>query len=159
MHLLTEKTVTINRPVSAVFAYVTDMEQFGEWFPGVLAIESCNGLDHGRKGKEYLETVSVPFRQTRKIRLVVREVRTNRFFTTEGKFRPLIPRMEISLSEAAPGSCELAWRMFSRNNNVIVRHVLLPLARRLIGKRAEAGVASLKKKLEDERILPVNGTE
>ncbi len=159
MHLLTEKAITIRKPASAVFAYVINMEQFGEWFPGVLMIQSCDGLDHGCEGKKYLETVSVPFRGTRKIRLVVREVQANRFFATEGKFPPLMPRMEISLSEVEPGSCKLSWRMFSRNNNPVVRHTLLPLAKRLLGKRAETGIASLKKMLEDEPIAAINATE
>jgi uncharacterized protein YndB with AHSA1/START domain len=33
MHLLTEKTVTIERPISAVFAYVTNMERLASGFP------------------------------------------------------------------------------------------------------------------------------
>lgn len=149
MHLLTEKTVNIKRPMSAVFAYVANMEQFGEWFPGVVLIESANALDHGQEGKEYLETVSIPFRGTRKIKLVVREVRANHFLATEGKFSPLMPRMEISLNEGEMDSCELTWRMFSRNNSLIAKYALLPLARRVMGRRAETGIASLKKRLED----------
>ncbi|OGB25993.1 MAG: polyketide cyclase [Burkholderiales bacterium RIFCSPLOWO2_02_FULL_57_36] len=158
MHLLTEKTINIKRPISAVFEYVANMEKFGEWFPGVVLIESANGLDHGQVGKEYLETVSVPLRGTRKIRLAVREVRGNRFFATEGKFPPLMPRMEISLSEAEMNSCELTWRIFSRNNNLIVRHALLPLARRVMRKRAESGVAALKKRLEGDTASHAGAT-
>ncbi|MBC8417796.1 MAG: hypothetical protein H8E10_04300 [Desulfobacterales bacterium] len=30
------------------------MERFGDWFPGVLSIESLNVLKHGQVGKEYL---------------------------------------------------------------------------------------------------------
>lgn len=148
MHLMTEKTVHIERPASAVFAYVTNMERFGEWFPGVVSIESANGLAPDTIGKEYLETVSVPLRGTRKIRLVVREVRHSQFFATEGSFAPLMPRMEISLREAESGACYLTWRMFSRNGSPFVRHALLPLAGRVMCRRAEIGVASLKQRLE-----------
>lgn len=148
MLLLTEKTVSIRRPASAVFKYVVNMERFGDWFPGVVSIESANHLDHGQEGKEYRETVSVPFRGVRKIMLVVREVRANSFFATEGRFRPLLPRMEIAVNEMSADSCELTWRMFSRNRNPIVRHALVPLARHVMNKRAETGVAALKKKLE-----------
>ena len=67
MHLLTEKTVNINRPALAVFGYVSNMEKFGEWFPGVISIASTDALQRGQQGKEYLETVSVPLRGKRKI--------------------------------------------------------------------------------------------
>ncbi len=151
MHLLTEKTIHIQRTALDVFEYVANMEKFGEWFPGVIAIESANALQHGQPGKEYLETVSVPLRGTRKITLQVREVRGHNFFATEGRFPPLMPRMEIALAEIGMNSCELTWRIFSRSNSLIVRYTLLPLARRVMDKRAALGVAALKKRLEDGR--------
>ena len=148
MHLLTEKTVHIHRPVLAVFEYVSNMEKFGEWFPGVISIESANTLRHGQQGKQYLETVSVPLKGTRKITLEVREVRGHHFFATEGRFAPLMPRMEIALTETETNSCALTWRMFSRNNNLFVKYIVLPLAGRVMDKRAAVGVAALKKRME-----------
>ena len=148
MHLLTEKTVHIQRPALAVFEYVSNMEKFGEWFPGVISIASANGFNHGQPGKEYLETVSVPLRGIRKIKLEVREVRGHTFFATEGRFPPLMPRTEVVLNATGTNSCELTWRMFSRSNSLIVQYTLLPLARRVMGKRAALGVVALKKRLE-----------
>ena len=148
MHLLAEKSVRIQRPKSAVFEYVTNMENFKEWFPGVISIESSNPLSHGQRGKEYLEAVSVPLRGIRKIKLTVREVQGHRFFATEGRFPPLMPRMEISLNDIEINSCELTWRMFSRSNNLIVKCTLLPLAKRVMEKRAALGVKALKIRLE-----------
>ena len=148
MQLLAEESVRIQRSVLDVFTYVSNMERFGEWFPGVIAIASSNALQHGQAGKQYLETVSVPFRGTRKITLEVREVRGHQFFATEGRFPPLMPRMEITLLEAEANSCELTWRIFSRSNNPITRYMVLPLARRVMGKRAAVGVAALKKRME-----------
>ncbi len=149
MHLLTEKTIQIQRPVAAVFNYVVNMERFGEWFPGVLSIESANDLPHGQQGKKYLETASVPLRGTRKIQLEVLEVRGHHFFATQGRFLPLLPRMEISLSETGTDSCQLTWRMFSRSDSRIVRYLVLPLASRVMGQRAALGLAALKRRLED----------
>ncbi len=153
MHLLAEKSVHIQRPALAVFSYVSNMEKLGEWFPGVIAIESLNTLDHGQPGKKYLETVSVPLRGTRKITLEVREVQGHRFFATEGRFPPLLPRTEITLAETGMYSCELTWRMFSRSRQLIARYTLLPLARRVMAKRAALGVAALKKRMEGEAAL------
>lgn len=148
MYLLAEETIRIERPVSQVFAYVTDMERFGEWFPGVLRIESSNALAHGEADKEYLETVSVPLRGTRKIRITVREAQAGRRFVTEGKFPPLMPRMEVEFSERGPGACSITWRMFSRNASPLLGLTLLPLARRVMRKRAAEGVKELKRRLE-----------
>lgn len=148
MHLLAEKTVYLHRPAREVFAYVSNMEKFGEWFPGVISIESLNTLPHGQLGKEYLETVFVPLRGRQKITLQVREVRGHQFFATEGRFPPLLPRMEITLNENAANACELTWRIFSRNSNPVVRYLLLPLARRVMDKRATLGVAALKGRME-----------
>ncbi|GAB3541658.1 hypothetical protein GCM10027343_12460 [Noviherbaspirillum agri] len=148
MHLLAEESIHIKRPASDVFNYVTDMERFGEWFPGVLSIESANQHQHGQVGKEYLETVSIPLRGERKIKLVVREAEAGRRFVTEGKLSPLMPRMEVTFSPVAVASCQLTWRMYSRNNGGFVRLALLPLARRVMRKRAAAGVKRLKRHLE-----------
>jgi hypothetical protein len=148
MHLLAEKTVHIQQNALDVFAYVSNMENFGDWFPGVISIESSNALDHGQPGKQYLETVLVPLRGRRQITLEVREVREGHFFATEGRLPPLMPRMEIELRGVAAGSCDLTWRMFSRSDNAIVKYALLPLAKRLMEKRAALGVAALKKHME-----------
>lgn len=148
MHLLTEKSIQIQRPAQAVFDYVTNMEKFADWFPGVLSIASSNALPHGKVGKTYRETMAVPFGGTRNIEIQVREVRGTQFFATEGKFPPLLPRMEIGLEETGADSCQLTWRMFSRNRSPIARFLLLPLSRRVIDRRAAQGVVALKKRLE-----------
>ncbi len=148
MHLLAEKSINIKRPVPDVFDYVTDMERFGDWFPGVLAIEPANWHKHGQTGKEYLETVAVPLRGQRQISIVVRESQPCQFFATEGKFPPLLPRMEVEFAPGEGGSCDLTWRMLSRNRGLVFRFTLLPLARRVMRKRATIGLKRLAKKLE-----------
>lgn len=147
-YLLAENTVPIQRPALAVFEYVSNMENFAEWFPGVVAIQSSNAMHHGQPGKQYRETVSVPLRGTRQITLEVREVRGPLFFATEGRFAPLMPRMELSLQETDAHSCQFTYRVFSRNGQPVVKYLLHPLARRVMGKRAAVGVGALKQRLE-----------
>ena len=55
MYLLTENSVEIACPVEAAYEYACNLERFGEWFPGVIAIESANALEHAAVGKTYLE--------------------------------------------------------------------------------------------------------
>ncbi len=150
VHLLAKESVRINRPANIVFDYVANMERFGEWFPGVLSIESANGHPHGSVGKEYLETVAIPLRGERKIKLVVREAQASNLFVTEGQLLPLMPRMEISIDSNGTESCNITWRMFSRNESTIFRLTLLPFARRVVRKRATRGLGKLKSNLELE---------
>ncbi|HEY0844283.1 MAG TPA: SRPBCC family protein [Noviherbaspirillum sp.] len=151
MHLLAEESIRINRAASEVFEYVTNMEHFGDWFPGVLAIESANRHAHGQVGKEYREKVSVPLRGERKVRIVVCEARTNSFFATEGHFPPVMPRMELAFSQEAGNACTVTWKMFSRNKGLLFRLSMLPLARNIMRKRAAAGMKRLKTRLETSR--------
>ena len=67
MHLLAEHTIDISCPVDAAYRYASNLEHFGEWFPGVIAIESANGLAISELGKKYLETVAIPLRGTKKV--------------------------------------------------------------------------------------------
>lgn len=156
MQLLVDKKCRIRRPALEVFQYVSNMENFGEWFPGVIAIESHNPMRHGEVGKEYLETVRVPLRGQQQIVLAVQEVRGHQFFATEGRFRPLLPRMEIALAETDGGFCELTWRMYSRSSHPAVRYLLLPLAKRVMGQRATSGLAALKERMEATVLNPAS---
>src|SRR5262245_27954389 len=53
-------SVTINRPVADVFAYVADGERCKEWRPGVLDIKRAGGEMTGGVGTRYLQGVKGP---------------------------------------------------------------------------------------------------
>ena len=53
-------SVTINRPVSDVFAYVADGEKCKEWRPGVLDVTRAGGQMSGGVGTRYLQGVKGP---------------------------------------------------------------------------------------------------
>jgi hypothetical protein len=150
MYLLAEQTITISRSVEAAYQYTTNMEYFGEWFPGVLSIESANDFPHAKCGKEYLETVSIPLRGKRKIRISVKKAQPNKLFITEGEFPLLMPRMEIAFQASGANSCSVTWRMFSRNNSFLFKITLLPLVKNVMRKRAAIGIKQLKQKLENK---------
>ena len=68
---------------------------------------------------------------------------------TEGDLPVLLPRMEIDFHGVRQNHCEVRWRMLSRSENVLIRYTVLPLARWLMGRRAKAGLRTLKRRLED----------
>lgn len=148
MVLIAQTETSIGCTASHAFSVVSNMERFSEWFPAVISIQANNELPHGSVGKTYLETVAVPMRGERKIELTVKESVANERFVTEGKFHPLLPRMEIQINETGENLISLQWSMFSRTNSAIARILLLPLAKGIMQKRANIGSAKLKRLLE-----------
>ena len=53
-------SVTINRPVGDVFAFVADGEQSARWRPGVIDITRAGGASTGGVGTRYLQGVKGP---------------------------------------------------------------------------------------------------
>lgn len=143
------KTETnIQCSASEAFRLISNMERFREWFPAVISIRSVNDLPHGEVGKKYLETVSIPLRGERDIELTVKESTENKRFVTEGKFPPLLPRMEVQINQTGGTEVIVKWAMFSRSKSRVVQFLLLPLAKSIMQKRANIGAANLKALLE-----------
>lgn len=148
MEVIASSKTIINSSSEKVFSIVSDMARFGDWFPEVISIKSNDELATGEIGKKYLETVSVPFRGSDQIEITVVDSVPSSRFVTEGRFPPLLPRMEIEIHQKGNGVSELSWSMFSRNNNFFVRLLLLPVARKIMQKRANIGVLKLKALIE-----------
>ena len=69
--MLTENRVSIACNVGSAFAYVTNMENFAQWFPNVRSVVSADTQPHATLGKQYVEVVSTP-RGEQKISLRVK---------------------------------------------------------------------------------------
>lgn len=148
MRLLAEGSIDLACSVGQAFAYATDLEHFGEWFPGVLEIRSDDSLAPDVVGKRYQEMVVIPGRGRQPIEITVREVLPGRFFASEGAFPPLLPRMEMVFVTQGERRCRMTWRMFSRNRGRLAGWTLVPLARAIMARRAEQGLRALKQRLE-----------
>lgn len=148
MYLLATSVARIACSPTTAFAYAADLENFQHWFPGVISIAACNELPYAAPGKQYVETVAVPLRGRRGVLIQVIDVDAPHRIVTEGDLPLLLPRMEIEFQETSTGSCEVRWRMFSRNDSVLIRCTLLPLARCVMRRRALTGLHNLKVRLE-----------
>lgn len=150
MILLAQAETAISATAAQAFHLLSNMERFQAWFPAVVSIESANGLRHGEVGKKYLETVVVPLTGKRKIELTVVDAVENQRFVTEGDFRPLLPRMEISISETEHHQIRVHWAMYSRSTHWAVRLLVLPMAKAVLQKRANVAAKRLKALLEQQ---------
>lgn len=148
MYLLAHATTRIDCPRDVAFDYAANLENFAEWFPGVIEMAAADPLAFDTVGKQYHETVAVPGRGRRQVVIRVVEVRPPHRIATEGTLPTVLPRMEIEFRDTGPGQCEVDWRMFSRTTRGVGRWVILPLARHLMARRAQAGVRRLKSRLE-----------
>jgi hypothetical protein len=71
MNLISEVEISIDRVDTDVFNYVSNMENFGAWFPEVISITSDSEGPHGIVGKKYLETVNIPLAGLKQISISV----------------------------------------------------------------------------------------
>jgi hypothetical protein len=55
--------------------------------------------------------------------------------------------MQMQFEPLGPAACRLTWRMHSRSASPLVRLALVPLARRLMQRRAAQGLARLRRRL------------
>ena len=147
VNLLAQGSVEIQRACPEVFAYVTNLENFPAWFPGVAAIHGQGALGHAQVGKRYRETLRMPVGLIATIDIEVKEARAESLFVTEGSGL-LMPRMSVDFAVLPNGSTRVDWRMVSRNQRRWVRWLLLPILRRVMGRRARAGLRQLRVNLE-----------
>lgn len=154
LYLLAHAATLIECPRPAAFDYAANLDNFAQWFPGVIQMAASNELPFDAVGKLYRETVVVPLRGPRAISVRVVEVMPPARIVTEATLSTILPRMEIEFREAGPHRCEVDWRMFSRSTSGVGRWTLLPLARRLMTKRARAALLRLKDRLEAAHRQP-----
>ncbi|MCP2292122.1 SRPBCC family protein [Nocardia amikacinitolerans] len=148
MYLLAGAETTVSCSCARAFAYAADLENFADWFPGVLGITPHNDLPFDEPGKQYLETVAVPLRGRRRVLIRVEEASPPRRLVTEGNMPFLLPRMEIGFESTGPETCTIHWRMFCRTDSPAVRLIALPLARRTMRRRADAALRNLARRLD-----------
>lgn len=147
--LLAERSIEIHRPAASAWAYAADLRHFADWFPGVLRIRADGHGDGGLP--RFVETVRLPLRGERVVRIAVVALEPPSRLVTEGRLPPLWPRMEIRVEPLGDGACRVHWRMASRSRRQLVRWLLVPLAARLMRRRSALGLARLKSLLEAQR--------
>jgi len=152
MHLLAESSIVIACPPERAFAIAANLENFPRWFPGVLAIVSADSLPFATVGKRYRETVAMPLRGTRSVLIRVIEAASPHRLVTEGSLPLLLPRMEMDVTACEAGRCRVTWRMYSRNARGWRLWVVLPLARRVMMRRAKIGLRRLERLLESDGV-------
>jgi hypothetical protein len=146
--LLADEIVSIANPISTVFAFLSNHENYSRWYPGALAVTSSDGLPPGTVGKVYQETLRLPSGRERVFDVKVVDSQAPDLFMTEGTLAPLHPRMEMRLTAMSAAETVLNLKFFSRNQSVLGQFLIGALVRRVVQRQSQAGLRRLKSLLE-----------
>jgi hypothetical protein len=145
---LVDETMSINCPISKVYEFISDHENYIRWYPGVLAVTSADGLPPGTVGKVYNEILRLPSGRRRSFDIRVMESRAPDLFATEGTLAPIHPRMEMRLMAKSGNETALNLRFFSRNQSALGRLLIGTFGPRTIRPQTRSALLKLKSILE-----------
>lgn len=152
---LVDETLSIISPISDVFAFLSNHENYIRWYPGVVAVRSVDRLSPGTVGKLYSETLRLPSGRQRTFDIKVIESRTPELFITEGTLAPIFPRMEIRLAVKSAEETVLNLKFFSRHQSALGRLMIRTFVSRAVQRQTRRGLSRLKPLLEQVKISPV----
>lgn len=142
----------IHAPISSVFDFVSNHENYIRWFPGVIGISAQDSLPHGTVGKVYRETLKLPSGRPRSFSIRVVESQATFLFSTEGDLEPIYPRMEMSLTSPTAAQTLLSLKFFSRSTSVLGRVLVRALLKKSIDRQSEGALINLKRILESAHV-------
>jgi len=144
---LAQTSITIKAPIENIFKYVSNMENYGNWFPGVVDIKSVNSLSHGVVGKRYREMLSLPDGEV-ELMIEVDRCEANKLFLTKGDLDGILPQMQVTFSVNEDNSCEINLQYHSRNSVLTSGSDIIIALREDLNIRANQGITKLKTIME-----------
>ncbi|WP_420547834.1 SRPBCC family protein [Curvivirga sp.] len=144
MHRLAQESICLNAALPEVFKYVTDLNNFSEWFPEVQEFKETHSSPAGTIGKTYAEKVFLEGDTATEIIVEVVEYVEDEKIVTQAEFNPLLPRMEINFIPVNTTITEIIWNMDSRNEEEDFLRNTLPMMQSIISERANKGLTNLK---------------
>ncbi len=149
---LAKISVLIATPVSVAFNYISNMENYKHWFPGVVDIKSTNQLAHGDIGKKYVETLLLPSGAV-DLEINVNQCKPNHFFLTQGNLASVLPQMTVTFLAITDSSCKVTLEYHSRNSELTSSSDIVIALREDLDRRAKQGITELKTILESSSLL------
>jgi uncharacterized protein YndB with AHSA1/START domain len=146
--VLIDRTILIDRPITGVFDFVANHENYALWFPEVISVWSITSEAHGVIGKSYGETVRLPGGRTSTMTIRVVDSHAPVRFVTEGAFPPLQPTMAFHLERVTETSTRARWVFASRARSGLVRWLVKRLIGKTVAVRAAIALPRLKALIE-----------
>ncbi len=149
---LAQGTTIINAKVNTVFKYVSNMENYKTWFPGVVEVRSFNELAHGTQGKQYRETLNLNGGQGQLI-IEVKQCKLNELFLTQGDLPGILPQMTIRFLATQDNACEMNLQYHGRAIELAHNKNLQEMLQQDLHIRTQKGLAQLKQLMEKQALL------
>lgn len=136
--MIVTRTVTVDRPVAVVFAYVSDFATTTQWDPGTVRTVRTSG--DGGVGTTYHNTSRFLGRTT-ELEYVVTDLRPLQRIVLRGENATVVAEDTMTVRPTSSGGTELTYRadFAFKGPARIVAPLLAPALRRL-GDRAEEGL-------------------
>ena len=131
------KTVTVDKPVDKVFAYLSDFATTTEWDPGTVQTVRISG--DGAVGTEYRNTTRFAGRQTH-LTYVVDELVPNQRIALRGENKTVIASDTMTFRTSGSGTEVTYTADFTFKGLTRFLAPLLKPALNRLGDRAEAGM-------------------
>ena len=139
-----ERTVTVQKPLDKVFAYLSDFTTTTEWDPGTVATVRTSG--DGAFGTEYLNTSTFAGHQTQ-LTYVVVDLVPNRHISLRGENTTVVALDTMTFRERGSDT-EVTYTADFTFKGII--RLIAPLMRPAftkLGNEAEAGMAAALEQL------------
>ena len=140
-----QRTVTVEKPLEKVFAYLSDFTTTTEWDPGTVRTILTSG--DGGFGTEYLNTSTFAGRQTQ-LTYVVQDLVPNWHITLRGENKTVIAHDTMTFRENGGGQTEVTYTADFTFKGIarLIAPLMKPAFTRL-GNEAETGMAQALSRL------------
>lgn len=132
-----KRTVTVQRPVADVFAYLSDFTTTNEWDPGTVETRRVSG--DGGVGTSYHNVSKFAGRETELV-YVVEEVVPNQIFALRGENRTVVAHDTMTFREVGTGTEVTYLAEFTFKGVAKYLAPLLAPAFKKLGDEAEQGL-------------------
>ncbi|PCK29657.1 SRPBCC family protein [Pseudoalteromonas piscicida] len=144
MILLAKKDITLNVDTEKAYSYLTNMENYGDWFPGVSSIASANNLAHSAVGKKYTEHLTLPTGEST-LTIEVTRSEQNTAFYTEGDLHPLYPAMAMTFKRLNKNDTQFTIEYFSRSQEATLNQGMLSSLQNDLSERLDIAETNLQR--------------
>ncbi|MGB0943456.1 MAG: SRPBCC family protein [Marinomonas sp.] len=144
---LTNVSLSIEQDIDTVFAYATNLENYANWFEGVIDIKSANNLGQFELGKTYQETLLINGQEAM-LTIKVHECSQPNLFVTQGDLAGFLPQMNMSFERLAEQETLFHLAYASRETTIAKDDAFLTSLKADLTVRAQKAVLNLKRILE-----------
>lgn len=142
-----QASIRIARPASEVFAFVSDLENYPRWFPGIGKMAAVDSSPIGTIGKRYAEVAYLRTGQVADITVEIVEFVAGERFAMHASLEPILPRFDYRFVAAGEDACDFHWRCTRRAQTEAAIQMVGPM-REGLGPRLHQALENLKLRLE-----------